>query len=69
MEELWKGPDAQQIWVRPIRKAEKLPRQGLSQIMYTAYTGMISSLNADLAGPFEHATCLLMIARYCGNSV
>jgi len=46
MEGLWKRTDAEQIWVRPIRKAEELPRQGLPQLMYTTYAGMISPFNS-----------------------
>lgn len=32
MEGLWKGADFEQVRIRPVRQAEELPRQGLSQI-------------------------------------
>lgn len=33
MEELWQGPDAEQIRVRPVRQAEELPSQGLPEMI------------------------------------
>jgi hypothetical protein len=32
MEGFWKGTDFEQIRIRPVRQAQELPRQGLSQI-------------------------------------